>query len=235
MSRTLPLIDHSRIRWLLAGAGAALLAAQAALPVTPGDAAQQVAAIGAHRGAVTASAAAFLLAGVLLIVSVAALNTLAVPRARRLTRVGVVLTGLGAAWPIAGRAAFNLVMVAITGSTDHASAVTATHAITTSAAFTPLLITLAAFVLGPIVLTIGLWRAETVPPWPALLWVVGVLVVNAAEAGSRPLTVAGMLAAAVALGWLGAATSNNSTAHSNVSAEHTGTATSATVSDRTRV
>lgn len=231
MSLTVPLIDRRRAKWLLAGAGVALVAAQAALPVMPDDAAAQVGAIRGHRGAVAASAAAFLIAGALLVMAVAALNTMAVPRARRLTRLGLVLTGLGAAWPIGGRATFNLVMVAITGGADHASAVAATHAITSSAAFTPLLITLAAFALGPIVLTIGLWRAGTVPPWPAVLWLAGVLVVNAAEASSRPVTVAGMLVAGVALAWLGAAAWNTTPADPSAAPMAARPTTGATTSD----
>jgi uncharacterized membrane protein len=205
MSEIVPLIARSRVRWLLTGAGAALVAAQAVLPVMPGDATEQVSVVSAHRGAVLVSAPAFLVAGALLVLGMSSLNSVPVARSRKVTAAGLVLTGVGAAWPIAGRAAFNLVMAAITDGAGRPSAVAAAHAITTSNAFVPLLLTLVAFALGPIVLTVGLWRAGVVPPWPAVLWLVGVVVVNAAEASSRPVTMLGMVTAASALCWLGTA------------------------------
>jgi hypothetical protein len=162
-----------------------------------------VAMVASHQAAVTISAAAFLASGVLLVLAMLAVNTIAVARARRLVTVGTVLTAVGALWPVGGRAAFNLIMVALAGGADPTSAAAAAHAIDGSGALAILLVTLAAFVLGPVILTIGLWRAGIAPVWPALLWFAGVVVVNAAEANSRIGADVGMLAVATALGWLG--------------------------------
>jgi hypothetical protein len=62
-------------------------------------------------------------------------------------------------------------------------------------------------VLGPVVVAIGLWRARIVPVWPAVLWLVGVVVVNGAESSSRPVATAGMVLVAAALAWIGTAAS----------------------------
>ena len=197
-----PLVDHRKARWLFTGAGAALFLAQVTLPAMPDGAAAKVAAVASCRAAVTVSAVAFLLSGILLVLGVVALNTAPLCRARRLVTVGMVLTAIGALWPVGGRAAYNLVMVALAG-TDHGSAADAARAIDGSGALAILLVTLLAFVLGPIVLAVGLWRADVAPIWPAPLWFLGVVVVNGAESSSRPVAGLGMLAVAVALAWLG--------------------------------
>jgi hypothetical protein len=197
-----PLVDHRKARWLFAGAG--LLTGQVILPTLPGDAAAKVATVASDRAAVTISAGAFLVSGILLVLGVLALNTVPVMRARRLVTVGMVLTAVGALWPVGGRAAYNLIMVALSSGADRASAADAAQAIDNSASLAVLLLTLVAFVLGPIVLAAGLWRADVSPIWPALLWFAGVVVVNAAESSSRLAADLGMLAVAAALAWLGA-------------------------------
>jgi uncharacterized membrane protein len=198
-----PLVDHRKARWLFPGAGAGLLTAQILLPALPGDAAAKVATVASDRAAVTISAGAFLVSGILLVLGVLALNTMPVMRARRLVTVGMVLTAVGALWPVGGRAAYNLIMVALASGADRTSAANAAQAIDNSASLAVLLLTLVAFVLGPIVLAVGLWRAGVSPVWPAPLWLAGVVVVNAAESSSRLAAGLGMLAVAAALAWLG--------------------------------
>lgn len=197
-----PLVDHRKARWLFAGAGAALFLAQVTLPAMPDGAAAKVATVASDRTAVTVSAVAFLLSGILLAMGVVALNTAPIARARRLVTVGMVITAIGALWPVGGRAAYNLVMVAL-ASADHGSAADAARAIDSSGALAVLLVTLVAFVLGPIVLSVGLWRAGIAPLWPAPLWFLGVVVVNGSESSSRAAAGIGMLAVAAALAWLG--------------------------------
>jgi hypothetical protein len=204
MMNSSPLVDHNKARWLLAGAAVGLLLGQAVLPTLPGDPVAKVAVVAANQTAVTISAAAFLASGILTVLAMMALNTADVPRARGLVTVGMVLTAVGALWPVGGRAAFNLIMLALAGGEDRASAAAAAHAIDGSGTLAILLLTLAAFALGPVILVIGLWRAGIAPVWPALLWFVGVVVVNGAEESSRPVSSVGMLAAATALTWLGA-------------------------------
>lgn len=203
MTPNAPLMDHRTARWLFPAAGAALLLAQLMLPALPADAAAKVATVAAHRTEVTISAAAFLLSGILLVLGVLAVNTIPLARARRLVTLGTVLTALGALWPVGGRAAYNLIMVAISDGADRASAANAAQAIDSSASLTILLSTLLAFVLGPIVLAVGLWRAGISPVWPAPLWLAGVVVVNGSESSSRLGAGFGMLAVAAALAWLG--------------------------------
>jgi hypothetical protein len=202
---TTPLIGYSRTAWLFAGAGVALFVAQAVLPVLPDDSAGKVSVIQAHRSTFVLSAVSFLVAALLLIAAVAAVNRVPVGRGRKLTRVGLLLTAAGALWPVAGRATFNLVMLAITGGADRGVATQAAQAIDNSGVFSLLLLTLLAFAVGPIVLTVGLWRAGEMPVWPAVLWLLGVLTVNASDTSSRAIAALGMAVAAAGLGWLGAA------------------------------
>jgi len=204
---SLPLIPRSRVAALFAAAGVALLAAQALLPAFPSETSGQVAVAAAHRGAETASALAFLVAGVLIALGVSAMNRLDLGRGRVLTRIGLVLTGIGALWPVAGRAAFNTILVAVTGDGDRSAAVSAVHAVSNSGAFAMFLPLLAAFVFGPALLALGLRRAGVLSIWPAVLWIAGVLVVNAAEDASRAGAAAGMALVAIAIAWIGYATS----------------------------
>lgn len=203
LMNSFPILARSRAGWLLGAAGVALLAAQAVLPAFPDGTAQQVSVATAHRDGVMVSALAFLLAGVLLVLGTTALNQLALDRGRTLTRIGLILTGLGALWPVAGRASYNAILVAVTGNTDHSTAVSAVHAVSNSAAFSAFLPLLAAFVIGPVLLALGLRRAGALPIWPAVMWFVGVVIVNAAESSSRVVASVGMALVAAALGWIG--------------------------------
>jgi hypothetical protein len=202
VNRADELIGRASAPLLFAAAGAGLLIAQGLLPAYPAATAGQVAVAAAHRGAETGAVVAFLVAGALLVLGVAASSGLALRRGRALTRVGVVLTAVGALWPIAGRAGFTATLVAVTGG-DRTSAVSAIHAVSNSGAFALFLPLLAAFVVGPILLALGLRRAGALPVWPALLWFAGVLIVNGAEDSSRVVATLGMAAVAVALAWIG--------------------------------
>jgi hypothetical protein len=197
------LLAVTRAPVLLGAAAASLVVAQALLPAVPSESSDQVVYFAAHRTSATLAAAVFLLAAACLVLGTAASAGAVVGRGRILGRIGLVLTGIGALWPAAGRATFDLVMVALTGELHGRAAVDAASAITNSAALALLLVTLLAFVLGPALLVAGLWRAG-VGSWPpAVLWLVGVLVVNATDTSSAVGSVVGMLLAAAALAWIG--------------------------------
>ena len=209
------LIPRSTTGLLFTGAGACLLTAQALLPAYPSPVRRQVAVAAGHRAAEATSVVTFVAAGVLLVFAVAASSSLIVARGRALARVGLILTGIGALWPAVGRATFTAILVALTGHTDRSAAVTAVHAISDSRAFALFLPLLVAFALGPVLLTLGLRRAGALAVWPAILWFVGVLVVNAAEDQSRVLATAGMVAVATALAWIGHAIGTSTSAPDN--------------------
>jgi hypothetical protein len=214
MSSSAPTLIRSKAAALYAGAGVALLAAQALLPAYPSDVAGQVSVAASHRGAETAAVVSFLVAGALLAMAVAASTDLRLIRGRALARAGLLLTGIGALWPVAGRASFTAILVALTGSAP-GSAVSAVHAIGDSPAFAVFLPLLLAFVVGPILLAAGLWRAGLLPVWLAPLWLAGVLVVNAAEDSSRIVAAGGMLLVAGVLVRIGkAVTASNAAAAS---------------------
>jgi len=204
-SRRARLIDVPLAPVLLGAAAVALLLAQALLPAVPSESADQVAYFAGHRAAATVAAAAFLIAAACLVVGTAAAAGAVVDRGRTLARIGVVVTGIGALWPAVGRATFDLVMVALTGKLHGTAAVDAASAITNSAALALLLVTLLAFVVGPVLLGLGLWRAGAGSWLPAALWLIGVLVVNATDTSSKVGSVIGMLLAAAALAWIGIA------------------------------
>jgi len=206
MEPTRPLISRARAGALFAGAGAALVAAQALLPAFPSGTVGQVAAAAEHRGAEAGSAAAFLVAGILLVLGVASSNTVTLGRGRTLTRVGLLMTGIGALWPVAGRAAFNAILVAATGAdVQRSAAVDVVQAVGNSPAFAIFLPLLACFAVGPVLFAFGLRRARLLPAWPGVLWLVGVLVVNGAEDSSRLVATAGMVLVATALVRIGTA------------------------------
>ena len=184
---------------LLATSGLALVVAQGVLPVIPSTVSGQVQAITAHRGAEVVSAAAFVLAAALLTWGLLAINARSFGRGRRVARVGLLLSAFGAFWLIGGRATYNLFEVAITGSQPLSVAVSVTQSVTDSGAFAVLLISLAAFVVGPVVLGIGLWRAGVSAWWPPAAWLLGAVVVESTEASLRWGPAIGMLGLAAAL------------------------------------
>lgn len=205
MSESAALIARHRAVALFGGAGLALVAAQALLPALPSVTARQVAVAAEHRGGEAGSAAAFLVAGVLIALGVAAANRLAVDRGRALTRIGLIVTGIGALWPVAGRASFNAILLAVTDNgVSRSAAVSVVHSVSGSSAFAMFLPLLACFAFGPMLFALGLRRAGLLPVWPAILWLAGVIVVNGAEGSSRPAATAGMVAVAAALAWIGA-------------------------------
>jgi hypothetical protein len=205
-ARALP---ASAARVLLPAAGAALVVAQAVLPTTPSTAAGQAGAVAAHRGAEVVSAAAFVLAAALLVCGLVSAAGHRFDRGRALTRIGTVVTAVGTLWLVGGRAAYNLFEVAVVGSQDHATATAVTSAVSGSAAFGVLLVTLPAFLLGPVLLGLGLWRAGLTPWWPAGLWLVGGVVVAATESSLRLGPTVGMLLLTAALVTWGRALSRN--------------------------
>ena len=204
---------------LLTCAGASLVLGQALMPALPSAADAQVTTVLAHRAAVAGSGAAFLLAAALLLLGVDRLGRPTGLKARRLVAVGLATTAVGSLWPAVGRATFNLILVAITGGAPRAAAVSAAQAIGSSSAMSILLPTLAAFVLGPILLGIGLWRSGVGALWPVALWLVGVIVVNGAAQTSRPLATAGMAVAAAGLVLVGRRVPSAAAGHEVASAD----------------
>jgi len=126
VNRSEPLVGRSNASLLFAAAGVGLLVAQGLSPAYPDDTARQVAVAAAHRGAETGAVVAFLVAGALLSLAICGASGLVLRRGRALARVGVVLTAIGALWPVIGRAGFTATLVAVTGG-DRASAVAAIH------------------------------------------------------------------------------------------------------------
>lgn len=206
-----PLLAKSSSTGLFAAAGVSLLVAQALLPTSSSDATGELAVAAAHRGAELGSAVAFLAAGALLVLAVASVNRNEMTRGRVLARIGLILTAIGALWPVAGRAAFNAILAALAGSSHDVASVNAVHAIGNSAAFSIFLPALAAFFVGPALLALGLRRAGALPIWPAAMWVVGVLTVNGAEDSSRVIASLGMALVAAALAWIGRGAAAGST------------------------
>ena len=134
--------------------------------------AAQLADVAAARTPELVSAALFLLAALLLIAAAIGISRLARDRGGRLIGVGAALLGVSALWLAAGRAVFGLLLYSLTGAgISHPAAVTAITQIGSSGAFGLLFVSLAALLLAPIALSLGLWRAGRAPWWLAAIWV----------------------------------------------------------------
>jgi len=144
--------------------------------------AAQLADVAAARTPELVAGALFLLAALLLIPAAIGISTLARGRGARLIGAGAVLLGIASVWLAAGRAVFCLMLYALTGAnTPHDAAVTALDHIGNSGAYALLLISLAALLLAPVVLTLGLWRAGRAPWWLAAIWTVATITFLAVE------------------------------------------------------
>lgn len=193
---------------LLLGA-AAWTAGQAVLPDMGLEWADRLDAVAADRSAQALSAALFLLAGVLLVAAavVAAVNARH-GRGATAVRTGTVMLGLGGVWLAAGRGVFNLHMYQVTDPAVGRDAALAVVSADVGLGFVPLVVTLPALLLGPVVLSVGLWRSGGVgrlPQAALAAWVVGIATFVASEFTAKAGEIAGLGVASVGLVLLGTA------------------------------
>jgi hypothetical protein len=119
------------------------------------------------------AAALFLLGAILLVPAAIGIAKLAHGRGGRAIAAGSILLGIASIWLAAGRAIFCLMLYTLSGeNVSRATAIAALDRIGNSGAFGMFLISLAAMLLAPIVLGLGLWRAGRAPWWLPAVWVV---------------------------------------------------------------
>ena len=118
----------------------------------------------------------------------------------RVAQVGVLMLIAGSVWPVARGVSAALAVAAVDAHVGPGRF----DSMTGSAAWAPLLVFLPVFLLAPLVLGIGLWRAGLAPPWPGLLWIVGVIGYVALESKTVPAGI-GFAVAGVGLCWCVAA------------------------------
>ena len=143
--------------------------------------AAQLADVAADRTPELVSAALFLLGAILLVAAAIGISTLAHGRGARLIGAGAALLGISSLWLAAGRAVFGIVLYALTGAGVSPQAAATLDKIGNSGAFALLLVLLAALLLAPIMLTLGLWRAGRAPWWLAAIWITATVAFLAVE------------------------------------------------------
>lgn len=179
-------------------AGVCWTAGQAALPDMGLEWGQRYDAVAAARGLQAASTALLFAAGVALVTGAIALARLVGP-GRRLVTVGTTLLGIGGVWLCAGRAAFNLQFLDVTG-TDLPREQALALLSSTSPVFAVFPLTLLALLVGPVLLGIAVRRST----WaPLVLWVVGIGLFVGTEFQVKAGEVVGIGLASAALGLLG--------------------------------
>lgn len=209
---------------LLAGAGVAWLLGQAVLPDMGLETPERYDAVAAARGLEAWSAGLLVVAGCLLVLGALSLSRAlgayldAGGRGARLLRIGTPLLALGGVWLVAGRAAFNMVFLRVTG--PEVPRDTAIRVLDDGGGweFLPLVLTLPCLLLGPVLLALGLRRAGLtsagVLGWvPLAAWVVGIVVFLGTEFTVKAGEVAGIGLAAVGLalvGWAAGSASRTS-------------------------
>jgi len=165
--------------------------------------AAQLADVAAARGRELASAGLFVIAGVLVLLASFGLIGLAHGRGRRAVGVGTLLLAVSSLWLVAGRGLYESVVYAASApSLPRAAAAATLGAIGDSSAFALFLPLLAAMMLAPLVLGVGLWRAGTTAVWPAVVWVVGLVAFLAVE-GNRLGELVTFGAMTGVLAWIG--------------------------------
>jgi len=198
----------------LALAGLCWTTGQAVLPDMARETAQRYDLVAADRGAQAWSAALLVLAGWFLVLGALAVSRALAPRrgsrGARLLTVGTGMLALGGIWLAAGRGAFNIAFLRATDPGVPRDAGIAMLDAVGGFEFAPLLLTLPALLLGPVVLTIGLRRAGMGSWLPVVLWVAGIGTFLASEFTVKAGEVAGIGLAAVALALIGRATSATS-------------------------
>ena len=184
-----------------------LLALYVALPDLPDDPTAMLAAIAANRERTMVAALLLMLSSVLFLPAFVGLIHLLRDRGVVLGHLGGGLALLGALGHI-GRATHFLVYVQMTtGGADQAQMVALINRIQGDPALVPIMLTLAAFDFGLLLLGIGLWRARVVPRWAAagivlaiVLVIIGVVII---DGGPIILLVvfAGLAISLGAIGW----------------------------------
>lgn len=195
---------------LLGAGGLAWLLGQAVLPDMGLETPDRYDAVVDARGLEALSAALLVVAGCLLVLgALAVARSLAGVRGpgARLIRLGAPMLALGGVWLVAGRAAFNMVFLRVTGDGVPRDVAVRVLDDGGGAEFVPLLITLPCLLLGPVLLAVGLRRAGLAAWWPLVAWVVGIGAFLVTEFTVKAGEVAGIAVAAVALGLIGRASS----------------------------
>ncbi|WP_040338274.1 hypothetical protein [Candidatus Blastococcus massiliensis] len=204
-------MKRSSLPVLLLLAGAAWTAGQAVLPDMGTAWSDRLAAVAADRPMQALATALFALAGVLLVAAAVVAGRADVSgRGSGLMRAGTVMLGLGGVWLAAGRGAFNLHMYQLTDPAIGREAAETVANADVGPGFLPLVLTLPALLLGPVVLAAGLLRARRAGalPWAALAcWLLGIGAFVATEFTVKATEVAGIAVATVALVLLGRALS----------------------------
>lgn len=202
-------MKRSSLPVLLLLAGAAWTAGQAVLPDMGTEWPERLAAVAADRPLQALATALFVLAGALLVAAAVVAGRVELPgRGAGLVRTGTVLLGLGGVWLAAGRGAFNLHMYQLTDPAVGREAAETVAGADVGTGFLPLVLTLPALLLGPVVLAAGLLRARRggALPWVGLAcWLLGIGAFVATEFTVKATEVAGIAVATVALVLLGRA------------------------------
>lgn len=202
---------RSRTTLLLASAGVCWTLGQAVLP----DMAMQTAAryelVAGNRGAEALSAALLVVAGCLLVLSAMSIvrlvseRGLTGTRGSRLIAIGAACVGLGGVWLVGGRAAFNMMLLRATHPDVPRDSAIALLEAPQGLEFLPLVLTLPALLLGPILLGVGVRRARLGNWLPLVLWVVGIGIFIGTEFSVKAGEITGIAVASSGLVLLGRA------------------------------
>ncbi|MGY2128911.1 hypothetical protein [Blastococcus sp. SYSU DS0617] len=202
-------MKRSSLPVLLLLAGAAWTAGQAVLPDMGTAWSDRLAAVADDRPMQAVATALFVLAGALLVsAAVVAGGLRAFGRGGGAVRAGTVMLALGGVWLAAGRGAFNLRMYQLTDPAVSRDAAETVVGVDVGVGFLPLVLTLPALLLGPVVLAAGLLRARQAGmlPWAALAcWLLGIGAFVATEFTVKATEIAGIAVATVGLVLLGRA------------------------------
>lgn len=193
---------------LLVLAGLAWTSAQALLPDMGLEWSDRLAAVAGAPGQQAVASGLLVLAGCLLVLSAISLARIACTgRGARLIRIGTVLLGVGGIWLVAGRGAFSMTLLRLAGSeVDRDAALTILSA-GDSPAFIALLLTLPALLLGPVLLAIGIRRAQRCSWLPLVCWVLGIATFVVTEFTNKVGESLGIAIASVGLVLIGLALS----------------------------
>lgn len=200
--------------YLLAAAGLAWTVGQAVLPDMGLEMDERFAAVAGNRGTEALSTGLLAVAGCLLVLSALSITRtvsrrpLDGSRGARLLRVGAALLALGGVWLVAGRAAFNMAFLRATHPDVSREAGMSVLQAPGGFEFLPLLLTLPALLLGPVLLAVGARRAGLSGWLPVLLWVVGIGTFIGTEFTVKVGEVLGVATASVGLVLLGLALSS---------------------------
>jgi hypothetical protein len=199
----------SRTTALLAATGLTYAAAEAcSRDVSVMTASDRYTQVATHLGLERLSAALFMVCSVLIVASVFALARHAVTgRGSRLIDVGALMFGAGAAWVAAGRAAWNLELVTLLGhGVPHQVGILLVDA-SPGWAWVAFDGSLLLFLVGPVLMTVGVARAGLTSWLPLVVYVVGAVLSAALEFHSGLGATVGAVAIGIAWTLIGHALS----------------------------